>query len=230
MLGVDDGVELAQELDGLEVLPAAELVGHPLPFLAGVVEVEHRRHRVDPQAVDVQLLDPVQGVGQQEVADLVAPEVEDQRAPVGVLALAGVGVLVEGGAVEAGQGEVVLGEVGRHPVDDDADAGLVQGVDEEPEVVGRAEAGGGRVVGGDLVAPRPAEGVLGHGQELDVGEAHLGEVGRQLLGQLPVGQRPVALLGHVPPRAEVALVDRHRAGPRVGRRAGAASHSASPQS
>ena len=111
------------------------------PSLAGVVEVEHRGHGVDPQAVDVELLEPVQGVGDQEVADLVAGEVEDVRAPVGVLALAGVGVLVERGAVEAAEGPVVLGEVGRHPVDDDADAALVQRVDEGAEVVGACRSG-----------------------------------------------------------------------------------------
>ncbi len=52
VLLVDDDVELAEELDGLEVLAAAEPVRHPLPFLARVVEVEHRRHRVHAQAVE----------------------------------------------------------------------------------------------------------------------------------------------------------------------------------
>ena len=85
-------------------------------------------------------LEPVQGVGDEEVAHLVAAVVEDERAPVGVLALTGVGVLVQGRAVEAGQRPVVAREVGGHPVDDHADAPLVQVVDEEPEVVGGAEA------------------------------------------------------------------------------------------
>ena len=84
----------------------------------------------------MQLLEPVEGVGNEEVAHLVATEVEHERAPVGVLALAGVGVLVERGAVEAGERPVVLREVGRHPVDDHADAPLVQVVDQVAEVVG----------------------------------------------------------------------------------------------
>ena len=140
MLGEHDGVQLSQEVDGVEVLAAAESVGHPLARLARVVEVQHRGDGVDAQPVDVELVEPVEGVGDEEVADLVAAVVEDERAPVGVLALAGVGVLVQRGAVEAGQRPVVAGEVGRHPVDDDADAPLVEVVDEEPEVVGRAEA------------------------------------------------------------------------------------------
>ena len=133
-------VELLQEGDGVEVLAAAELVRHPLARLARVVEVEHRGDGVDPDAVDVVLAHPEQGVGDEEVAHLVAPVVEDERAPVGVLAAARVGVLVERGAVEARERELVAREVRRHPVEDHAEAVAVQAVDELAEVVGRAEA------------------------------------------------------------------------------------------
>ena len=57
-----------------------------------------------------------------------------------------------------------------------ADAGLVQRVDQVPEVVGCAEPRRRRVVGRDLVAPRSAERVLGDGQHLDVREALLDDV------------------------------------------------------
>ena len=184
----DHLVDLFEEIHRLEVLPAAEPVRHPLPLPAGVVEVEHRRHGVDPEAVDVVLLDPEQGVGDEEVADLVAAEVEYQRAPVGVLALAGVAVLVQGRPVEAGQGELVTWEVGRHPVDDHTDSAPVQGVDQSPEVVRFAEARRRRVVARHLVSPRSAEGVLGDRHELDVGEAHVGQILGELLGQLAVGR------------------------------------------
>ena len=65
---VDGGVHLLQERDRVEVLPAAVDVGQPLPLGAGVVEVEHRGDGVDAQAVDVELVDPVQRVGDEEVA------------------------------------------------------------------------------------------------------------------------------------------------------------------
>ena len=123
------GVHLLQERDRLEVLAAAVDVGRPLAVLARVVEVEHRGDGVDAQAVDVELLEPVQRVGDQEVAHLAAAEVEDVGAPVGLLAAARVGVLVERRAVEAGERPLVLREVRGHPVHDHADAGLVQPVD-----------------------------------------------------------------------------------------------------
>jgi hypothetical protein len=56
-----------------------------------------------------------------------------------VLASSRVGVLVQGVAVEARQRPLVGGEVPRHPVEDDADAGLVEPVDEVAQVVGGAQ-------------------------------------------------------------------------------------------
>ena len=154
---------------------------------------------------------PEQRVGDEEVADLVAAVVEDQRAPVRVRAAARVGVLVERGAVEAREREVVAREVRRDPVEDHADPVLVHAVDELAEVVGRAEARRRGEVARHLVAPRARERVRHHRQQLDVGEAHVLGVGRQLVGQLAVGQRAVALERVQPPGAEVDLVDRHRA-------------------
>ena len=54
--------------------------------------------------------------------------------------------------------------------------------------------------------------MLGHRQELDVREPEVGDVGGQFDRELPVGQAG-------PPRAEVDLVDRHRAGQRLPDRA-----------
>ena len=45
-------------------------------------------------------------------------------------ALPRVGVLVEGGAVEFGKPVRVVGEMPRHPVEQHANAGLVQGIDQ----------------------------------------------------------------------------------------------------
>ena len=165
----------------------------------------------------MELLQPVERVGDEEVADLPAAVVEDQRAPLGVLAAARILVLVERGAVEPAQREVVLREVRRHPVDDHADAGRVARVDQEAEVVGGAVARGGREVRADLVAPRPGERVLGQWHELDVGEAEPLHVVDQPGRDLAIGERPVPLLHHAGPGAEVDLVDRHRRAAQVQR-------------
>ena len=153
---VDDGVQLLEERDRVEVLTAAVAVRHPLARPARVVEIEHRGDRVDPQTVRVELLEPVERVREEEVAHLVAREVEDERAPVGMRAPARIGVLVERGAVEAGERPLVAREVGRHPVEDHPDAPPVQCVDEGAQVVGRAQRGLRGVVARDLIPPRRA--------------------------------------------------------------------------
>ena len=157
-------VERGQEVERFEVLAAAVAVGDPFAGLATVVEIEHGGHRIDTQAVDVKLLEPVERVAEQKIADLVAPVVEDQRAPVLMLALARVGVLVERGAVEPAQREVVLGEMRRHPVEDHTDASVMQGIDEVTEIVWGAEARRRRVVARNLIAPRAVERMLHHRQ------------------------------------------------------------------
>ena len=145
---------------------------------------------------------PVEGVGHEEIADLVAAEVKDIGAPIGLLAAAGIGVLVESLAVKATKGPIILGEVCRHPVHDDADAVFVQGIDQLSEFIRRAPTRRRRVVARDLVAPGSAEGMLGHGQELDVGETVLLEVRDELLAQAVV-------VGTNLPRANVHLIDAH---------------------
>ena len=211
-------VELAQQVHGVEVLVAAVLVGDPLPGLAGVIQVEHGGDRVHAQPVDVELVEPIQGAGEQEVLHLVAPVVEDQGAPVAVLPLARVGVLVQGGAVEAGQGKGVAREVGRHPVEQDTDAVLVQVIDEVAEIVRAAEAAGGGEVARGLVAPGGVQGVFGDGQQLDVGEARQGQIVHQTSRKFPVAQEVAVRIAL--PGPQVHLVDRHGAAAPIGRGAG----------
>ena len=136
-------------------------------------------------------VEPEERAREQEAAHLVAAVVEDEAVPVGVEALPRVAVLVEVRAVEVAEPVLVGREVRRHPVEDDADAALVQAVDQVHQVLRRAVAAGRREVAGRLVAPRAVERVLHHRQELDVREAELGDVVGQRLGQLAVGERAV---------------------------------------
>ncbi|MNS29231.1 hypothetical protein D3C72_612260 [compost metagenome] len=200
-------VGVLDELDGFQVLAPAVLVGHPVPALAAVVQVQHRGDRVHAQPVDVVLVQPEERVRDQEVPHLGAAEVEDHGVPLGVLALAGIGVLVEVRAVEVDQAVAVVGEVGGHPVQDHADAGLVQRVDQVLEVVGGAEAAGGREVAHHLVAPGAVEGVLGDRQQLDVGVAELFDVLDQLGRHLLVRQPGAVGVRVAHPRAQMQLVD-----------------------
>ena len=211
MLRVGLHVELPKKLHRLEVFAPAVLVGEPLPFLPRIIEIQHRRHRVDAQSVDVILVEPEERAAQQKRAHLVAAVVEDERAPVAVLPLPGIFVLVQRRAVEARKAVRVFRKMSRHPVENHADAVDVARVDERLEIFRRPEAAGRREEAGHLIAPRPGERMLEHGQQLDVRVSHLLDVRDNLLGHLTVRERPAAPLGHALPRTEVQLVDRQRA-------------------
>jgi hypothetical protein len=201
-------VELLEECDGIEVFAAAERVRHPLTLLARVVEVEHRRDRINAQPVDVELAQPEERICEQEVLHLGATEVEHVRAPVGMLTAPWVVVLVERRAVEARERPRIGGEVRGHPVEDHADPVRVHVVDEVTEVVRRPHRRQGRVEPGDLVPPRARVGVVHHRQELDVREAEVADVRRQLIGELPPAQ--AASVGRAAPGRRVQLVGRQR--------------------
>src|SRR5205807_621548 len=111
-----------------------------------------------------------------EIADFVAAEIKDKRAPILMRALAWIFVLVKGGAVIFGEGPIIARKMRGHPIDDDADTGLVKAIDEELEVVRRAVTMRGGVEAGDLIAPRRIIGVFGDGEKFDVREAHRGDV------------------------------------------------------
>ena len=105
--------------------------------------------------------------------DNLAPaEIVDRGVPVGVEALARVGVLVERRAVEMGQAVRIGREMRRHPVDDDAQPRRMRAVDETGEAGGVAEPLGRREQADRLIAPGIVERMLADRQQLDMGEAH----------------------------------------------------------
>ncbi len=204
-LHADGVVHAAQKVDGFEVLTSAELVGHPLTGRAAVVAVEHGGYGVHAQAVDVEALQPVQGVGHQIVAYFGAAEVVDQGVPVVVEALFRVGVFVQMCAVEVGQAMRVGWKVCRHPVENHAQSGFVRGIDQKLKVFGRAEARGGRIQADGLIAPGAVEGMFADRQQLQMGEAQVAGIGHQGFGQFAVAQPAPAL--HLAPRAQMHLVN-----------------------
>ena len=214
---VDLGVHAVQQVDGFQVFVAAVLVGDPLAVLAAVVQVEHGGDGIDPESIHVEVVEPVQGAAEQEVGHLAPAVVVDQGVPVHVEALARIGMLVEVRAVEIGQPMLIRWEMAGHPVDQDADAVLVQHVDEMLKVLGRAEPAGRRIQGERLVAPGSIERVLVDRQQFDMGESHVLDVGREALGQFPIGQVAMVFLGNALPGPEMHLVDGHRAVPVVDR-------------
>jgi len=147
------GIEVLDELDGVQVLPPAVTVGDPLSLLSGIIQIEHGGHGIHPQPVYVVPVEPVEGIGHQKVLDLIAAVVEDQGVPVLLNALPGIRMFVQMGPVIEFEGIAVPGEVGRNPVQDHADPLGMAAVHQISQVVRRAVAGRHRIVSGHLIAP-----------------------------------------------------------------------------
>ncbi len=176
-----DFIHALDEVDGLEIFAAAELIGNPFARLARVVEIEHRGDSVNAKAVNVVFVEPEQGVGNEIVLNFVAAVVVDERAPIGVRTLARVGVFVEVRAIELGEAVGVAREVRGSPIEKDADASLVTAIDELHEFAGSAVAARSGKVAESLVAPGTVEGMFHDGEKFDVGVAEILGVGNKLV-------------------------------------------------
>ncbi len=111
-----DGIQVLQELDGLQVLLAAVDIRNPLALIFPIVQVQHGGHSIHPNAVCMILVCPEQGIGDQEVFHLRPSIVIQKGSPMGMCALSRIEMLIEAGSVKAGQAEGILREMRRHPV------------------------------------------------------------------------------------------------------------------
>jgi len=152
-LFVRDGVQVTQKIDSFQVFSATVFIWNPVTGFARVIQVEHGGDGIHPQAIQMKLLKPVDGAGEQEIAYLFTPVIEDQCSPVPVFSLARVFVLVKGAAVKTCQCMTVFGEMGWNPIKENTDSPLVQIVNEIAEVVSVAETTGGRKVPSGLITP-----------------------------------------------------------------------------
>ena len=162
---------------------------------------------IDADAIGVKAIEPEVRRGEQEAAHLKAAVVEDVRLPIGVKATTWILVLEEVRAVEEGEAMRIVREVRGGPIEDHADAPLMQVIDQVHEVFRLAVAVRGREVAGDLVAPASVEGVLHHRQEFDMREAMLEHVLGKPWSKLAVAQRAPTFVGHARKASQVYFID-----------------------
>lgn len=195
---MDEFVGEGEVGEGVEVEGAVEVGGVVVEAGAeAAVVVEHAGDAVEAEAVEIEFVDPVAGVGEEEVEDFGFAVVEAAGVPGGVVAaFAGVEVLV-GSSVEAGEAfGFVFDGVGVDEVDDDGDAGLVAGVDEVFEFFGGAEAGGGGEEAGDVIAEGGVVGVFDDAHDLEGVVAGVDDAGEGVFAEFVVGSDFGFFLGH----------------------------------
>mmetsp|Transcript_28476 Transcript_28476/g.53356 ORF Transcript_28476/g.53356 Transcript_28476/m.53356 type:complete len:602 (+) Transcript_28476:712-2517(+) len=209
-LTIGHRVGALQETDGLVILAAPVLVGHPFALFARIIAVKHRGHRIHAQPVNVMLAQPIERVGHQIVRHLGAPVIIDQRVPVGMKPFLAVGMFVKRRAVKLAKPVLIFGEMAGHPVEDQADISRMAGLNKGAELGQRAVANGRRIKANGLIAPGPVKGKFRHRHQLDMREPHVLGIADQLFGMFQVRQRAVAVLWHAPPRPQMDLINRDR--------------------
>src|ERR1700728_2881605 len=168
---------MAQKSDGFEVFASAVDIGGPLALTTAVIAIEHRGNGIDAQTVDVKMLKPVQRASDQEALHFAAAEIVDVSIPIPMIPLERIEMFEQRSAIEARQSVRIGGEVRRHPVENDADTGGVQRLDETYQPLGRSELAARSEKAQRLIAPRSAEREFGDRQQFEVREMHFDQIG-----------------------------------------------------
>ncbi len=119
---------------------AAVLVRCPFTVTAVIVKIKHRRYCVNSQTVNMELFQPVKGVGNKEASHLGSAVIKNPCAPCKVVSLFRVCILVGSTAVPLKKSCFVSGEVSRYPVKDDCNSGIVEHLDHFHEIIRRSES------------------------------------------------------------------------------------------
>ena len=201
-------VQLLDEIHCLEIARIAVFVRLPFAILARIVQIQHIRHRVDAQPIDMILLEPEHRVRDEEAVHLRAAIVEIRRAPFPVLRPLLIVRLVERLPVKMPQPLLILAEMARHPVHDDRDAVRMRLIHQIHEILRLAIAARDREIARRLIAPGAIIRMLAERHELKMRIMHLLRVADELIRQVTVAQ--VAALQRAPPGAQMHLIDEHR--------------------
>ena len=155
--------------------------------------VDEARDRIHAQTVEMELLEPVIRGGLQKTPHLATGMDEIIAAPLAFSDRA-VRILIKRRAVILREAVGVHREVNGDEIHDRADSGVMQPVDQQPELRRCAVARGGGEKAGVLIAPRAVKRVLGERQELDVRVAAVQQIGDEPVGELLIGKPAVCVL------------------------------------
>ena len=59
---VDGFIKTLDKVNSLQIVISSEGIGHPFSIVSRIVEVQHRSHCINPDAVDMKVLKPVQRI------------------------------------------------------------------------------------------------------------------------------------------------------------------------
>ena len=159
-------IQMLEELDCLQVLIAAVLIGYPLAVALTVIKIQHRGHGVHTDTVDMVFLDPEKSIGDQEVPDFILTVVKDLRSPVRMLSDPRVRMLENTLSVKPSQSMGIRCKMCRNPIQDHTDLMLMQRIDQIHEIIRRTVSRCGCIVARHLISPGTVIRVFGDPHQL----------------------------------------------------------------
>ena len=207
MPGYYHGIQLPQKGHrGVVNIPPV-LVGHIFAFIAGIVQIEHRRYSVHADTVNMIDIKEKHRAGNQETDHLGAAVIEDQRAPLRMIGLERIFMFIQACSVESRQAVLIPGKMGRDPVHDNADSLRVHDVHKIHEILRRTVTAGHGIEACHLISPGIVERILRHRHDLDVRKPHLHQVIGQFVSHVAEVCKTVFFA--FAPRADMHLVYGH---------------------
>ena len=116
MIFFHHSVQMAQKFHRLIVFIAAIFIWQPVTVLFPIIQVEHGRHCIHTKPVDMELLDPEQGIGHEKILNLFSSIIKDIGSPVGMLSPPPIRMFVHCLAVKVSKTMGILWKMCWHPV------------------------------------------------------------------------------------------------------------------
>ena len=200
-------IELLQKSYCFQVFFSAILIWGPFAVLPAIIQIQHRSHCIHPKAIDVIFIQPEHSAGNQKTDDFIAAVVKHQRTPVLMLPFSGICIFITRGSVKSGKPEFISGEMGRHPIHNNADAGLVALVHKIHKILWLPIARGRCKISGNLISPGAVERIFHQRHEFHMGISHFFYIGDQFICQLLIGKSISVLI--CTPRACMHFIHVH---------------------
>ena len=160
----------------------------------------------------MELSEPEQGIGYQEVLYFIFAVIEDFGSPFGMLSQTGIGMFKNALTVKFSQAMGISCKMRRYPVQNHADSGLVQFIDQVHKILRCSVTGSRCIVAGHLISPGTVKRMLCNTHQFYMGILHLLQIFYDPVRKLPVivesfGGTVVRMLHK---RTDMAFIDCHR--------------------
>src|SRR6516164_620218 len=157
---IDAFIEAPQEFNGLNVFFSAIAIRYPFALRSSIIEIQHGSDGINTEAVHMILVQPEQGITDQETPDFVSAVVENESVPVRMFSFSRIGVLVKVRPIEIAQTRLILRKMSRNPIQNHANFVLMKIVHEILEVVRGPKSACRGEVTRCLVSPGAIEGMF----------------------------------------------------------------------